>query len=172
MIGAQQGTLSLSFPTLEPSGSLMVGLNSASDYGKISIDGNAALTGIFRAELNNGFVPAAGDSFTVLSYPSSSGSFTSLELPANVGWQELFSTTSLMLKAGQSVTTPMLSITRSGGTVTISWPSVPTWSLWQNSDLAMPGGWTASSGITTVHSTNYLDVLLPAGSLFFRLREP
>jgi len=81
-ITAESGTLQLNLVTLQAAGSLNVGLNSASDYGQIAISGNAALTGAFGVHLNNGFVPAAGDSYTVLNYGSFSGNFTGFNLPA------------------------------------------------------------------------------------------
>ena len=59
--------------TLLSSGSLNVGLNSATSYGSFiissnypSIVGNAGLAGAFNATLNNGYVPTNGTTFNVI----------------------------------------------------------------------------------------------------------
>jgi hypothetical protein len=66
---------------------------------------------------------------------------------------------------------PLLSIARSGSAVTVSWANVSGWNLQQNSNLAAPTGWTASSGAVTVNGTNYLTIVSPTGSMFFRLHQ-
>ena len=40
---------------------------------------------------------------------------------------------------------PTLYITHSGNTVTVFWQAVPGWSLQQNSNVELPGGWSAMS---------------------------
>jgi len=67
---------------------------------------------------------------------------------------------------------PMLYITHSGNTVTIYWQNVPGWSLQQNNNLALPAGWSASSGVTNSNGTNYLSITSPPGNFFFRLSQP
>jgi hypothetical protein len=67
---------------------------------------------------------------------------------------------------------PTLYITGSGNTVTVYWQDVSGWSLQQNNNLAVPAGWTGSSGVTTSNGTNYLNITSPAGNLFFRLSNP
>jgi hypothetical protein len=67
---------------------------------------------------------------------------------------------------------PPLLIIRSGNTVTVFWQNVSGWSLQQNSNLAVPAGWSASGGVTNTNGTNYLNLTAPAGNLFFRLAQP
>jgi hypothetical protein len=93
--------------TLLSSGSLNVGLNSATNYGSFiissnypSIVGNAGLAGAFNATLNNGYVPTNGTAFNVLSYGSFTGSFSSLGLPSGVTWQSNYGSTNFTLLAG------------------------------------------------------------------------
>jgi hypothetical protein len=65
---------------------------------------------------------------------------------------------------------PLLAITQSSNSVTVSWPSPSTgWTLQQCSDLAA-GGWTAS-GLTVTNDGTNCSVTLsaPTGYLFFRL---
>src|SRR5215472_2804431 len=66
---------------------------------------------------------------------------------------------------------PTLYITHAGNTVTVFWQAVPGWSLQQNSNLALPAGWSASSGVTTSNGTNYWSITPPMGDLFFRLKS-
>jgi hypothetical protein len=66
---------------------------------------------------------------------------------------------------------PTLYITHSGNTVTVFWQAVPGWSLQQNSNLALPAGWSASSGVTTSNGTNYWSITPPIGNLFFQLKS-
>jgi len=70
-----------------------------------------------------------------------------------------------------TVVHPPLCISESGNTVSVNWPAIPGWSLHQNTNLANPSGWTASSGANTVNGTNYLNITAPTGSLFFRVQE-
>jgi hypothetical protein len=76
------------------------------------------------------------------------------------------------LYALQTPGAPTLCITGSGNTVTVFWQAVSGWSLQQNNNLTMPAGWTGSSGVTTSNGTNYLNLTLPTGNLFFRLSNP
>ena len=66
---------------------------------------------------------------------------------------------------------PLLAITHSANTVTVSWQNVPGWSLQQNPSVNSLAGWSASSGVTITNGTNFLSVIAPTGSLFFRLRN-
>jgi hypothetical protein len=68
---------------------------------------------------------------------------------------------------------PTLYITSAGNnTVTLYWQDVPGWSLQQTSDLTMPSGWSASSGISPANGTNVLVLANPPEKLFFRLVHP
>ena len=100
VITAQTGTMGLSGVTLQSTGSLNVGLNSATDYGSFVVPTNIVLAGAFNATLNNGYVPANGTTFNVLSYGSFAGSFSSLGLPAAVSWQSNYGSTNFALVAG------------------------------------------------------------------------
>jgi hypothetical protein len=65
---------------------------------------------------------------------------------------------------------PTLTITRSGGSVIISWPNTGSYTLQQNGNLAAPASWAASGySVTTADGTNSVTVTPAGGSLFFRL---
>lgn len=75
-----------------------------------------------------------------------------------------------LISAVQTVGAPTLYISHSGNTVTVFWQNTGSWTLQQNGSLALPAGWTASSGVTTANGTNYFAVVNPAGNQFFRLK--
>ncbi len=65
--------------------------------------------------------------------------------------------------------TPPLTITHSGNSLKISWPSSSTgWTLRQNSDLSTTN-WTSSEGIASDGTNNFVTIPASAGSLFFHL---
>jgi hypothetical protein len=76
-----------------------------------------------------------------------------------------------LISVVQTVGAPTLFISHSGNTVTVYWQNVSSWTLQQNANLVNPSGWSASSGVTTSNGTNYLNIVLPTGNLFFRLKQ-
>jgi hypothetical protein len=69
---------------------------------------------------------------------------------------------------------PNLTITFVGpNSVVVSWPNTGSYTLQQNSNLAVPGGWTTSGyTITTNNGINSITISPPTGNLFFRLSNP
>ena len=102
-LSVEDGTLQLQGGqnVLEPSGTLSVGLDSLTDYGTFDLPGNATLTGTLEVRLNNGYVPAPGSSFAVLSCGSAiSGSFTNFNyVPPVVIWRPVYGSNALTLVA-------------------------------------------------------------------------
>jgi hypothetical protein len=76
-----------------------------------------------------------------------------------------------LISVFQNPGAPTLYISHSGSTVTVFWQNVSTWTLQQNNNLAMPAGWSTSTGVTTSNGSNYLNLTSPAGDLFFRLQQ-
>src|ERR1035437_3944055 len=73
----------------------------------------------------------------------------------------------------QTTGAPTLSITHSGNSVIVSWPTPSaSWTLQQNGNLA--GGSWATSGylVSTNGGINSITITSPAGNLFFRLSNP
>ncbi len=98
ILGSQTNTLSLAGDYDLTGGTLNVGINSLANYGIINLSGSpAALTGTLSANLNNGYVPATGSSFPVLTYGSESGAFTNFNLPFAVAWQTNYGGTTFTL---------------------------------------------------------------------------
>ena len=76
-------------------------LDSPTDYGTFALPGNATLTGTLEVRLNNGYAPAPGSSFAVLSCGSAiAGSFTNFNyVPPGVIWRPIYGSNALTLVA-------------------------------------------------------------------------
>jgi hypothetical protein len=174
-LDSQEGTLTLNLLSLQSSSILNFGLNSPTDYGKIAVSTNIVLTGSVSANFNNGFVPATGDTFKVLTYTSYSGNFAQTNLPAGTTAQGNYTGTSFSLvvtSTSTSTNQPILTIERvSASTVAVSWPIAPGNFNLQTSPALTPGSWTdITSGITTVGADYVLDYTVNSQPAFFRLQ--
>jgi hypothetical protein len=76
-----------------------------------------------------------------------------------------------LISVVQTPGAPTLFISHAGNTVTVYWQDASGWSLQQNGNLASSAGWSASSGVTLLNGTNYLNLTSPTGNLFFRLSK-
>ncbi len=114
LLDAQTGVISLDGIYDLTGGTLNFALNSLTDFGQIALSGAAVLTGAMSANLNNGYVPATGSSFPVLTYGSETGAFANTSLPSPDAWQTNYDSTTFTLTV-LNVRPTLLPIT--GGTV-------------------------------------------------------
>lgn len=78
-----------------------------------------------------------------------------------------------LINVVQTPGAPTLYVSHSGNTVSVYWQNVAGWNLIQSGNLTTPIiSWTASSLPTLLSGTNYLNLVNPAGNLFFRLKNP
>jgi len=80
-----------------------------------------------------------------------------------------------LIGQAQTPGTPNLSITHSANSVIVSWPNTGSYTLQQNSNLALSAAWTTSGYPVTTNSpagTNSITITPPTGNLFFRLANP
>jgi len=79
-----------------------------------------------------------------------------------------------LIAAVQTAGAPVLSITHSGNSVTVSWPLAANgFALQQNNNVANPAGWSAYGGtVSTASGTNSITINSATGTLFFRLTHP
>jgi uncharacterized membrane protein/transglutaminase-like putative cysteine protease len=84
------------------------GAPAGGQFGTLAVTGSAALAGIFQAHLVNGYSPAAGDSFPVITFAGSAGNFSSLYLPQTptATFQASVNPTNLTLSAQAAALTP------------------------------------------------------------------
>ncbi|MGP8199891.1 MAG: hypothetical protein ACLQU4_10355 [Limisphaerales bacterium] len=80
-----------------------------------------------------------------------------------------------LISVVQTAGLPNLTITHSGNRVFVSWPDTGSYTLQQNSNLAVSAGWATSGYTVTTNSptgTNSITITSPTGNLFFRLANP
>lgn len=92
-----KGNLTFQGPFTPVGGEMLFGLGGATSFGTVSISGNATLGGTVGVLYQNGFVPASGNSFPVLTYGSYSGIFTNTILPAGPIWATNYGPTSFTI---------------------------------------------------------------------------
>jgi T5SS/PEP-CTERM-associated repeat protein len=88
-------------------GQLEIELASSESVSRLAVSGNAAIAGVLRVKLLDGYVPQAGASFDVLDWGTRTGTFSSLSLPAlpaPLAWN----TSQLYTTGVLSVTAPFL----------------------------------------------------------------
>jgi hypothetical protein len=139
------GILSIVGPYTPEGGTVIVGLNSAANYGHIQFTTPLPEGGIFTVALLDQFRPIPGDSFHVLTYPSFTGTFPcfgGLDLGSGILLQPHIGSTALKLVATAYPTNsaaPTLSISTAPGAVSLTWPSGYTdWELLSSTNFASP----------------------------------
>ena len=78
-----------------------------------------------------------------------------------------------VVAAVQTPGAPLLTITRSGANVIVSWPSPSTgFNLQQNGNVANPNGWASYGGTINEGGTvKSITVSPPIGNVFYRLKK-
>ena len=101
----------------------------------------------------------------IIGQPDASGALTGGSYSLTGGFWSLIS-------VAQTPGLPNLTVTHSGNSVIVSWPSTGNYTLQQNANLALANGWTTSSySISTINGTNSITITPPVGNLFFRLSK-
>jgi hypothetical protein len=93
-LSIREGAVALQGGFAPTGGRLLFGLHSPGKFGRISVSGAATLDGALGVEWLNGFVPALGQSFPVVTYGSRTGTFTELTLPSRAQWRTDYGSTS------------------------------------------------------------------------------
>src|SRR5208282_603742 len=99
-----------------------------------------------------------------IGQPDASGAMTGGNYSLTGGFWSLISVV-------QTAGAPTLYISHTDNTVTVYWQNVSGWILQQNNNLTLLANWSANNSWTTSNGTNYLNVVNPAGNLFFRLKQ-
>jgi hypothetical protein len=79
---------------------------AGSQFDQVNIGGQVSLDGALDVDLINGFMPAANDSFTVMTYGSRAGVFDTVALPtlpAGLNWSLNYGLTSLTLSVASTL---------------------------------------------------------------------
>ena len=145
-LDVQTGLVNLGGSYSLAGGTLNFGLNSSNDFGSIELANIAALAGKLGINLNNGYSPAAGSSFALLSYGSETGTFNALNLPHLSGglvWQTNYGTVAFTLSVSNPPPPKLSSMTLlNGGTISFGWNGVAgqTYQVQCTTNLA-PANW-------------------------------
>jgi hypothetical protein len=104
--GLSAGTLALTgtYTQQAPSGAFNVeigGTTPGAQFDRANVTGATTLAGVLNVSLINGFVPLPGDTFTILTYPSRTGTFATVNFPSAgcIGWRLTYGATALVLTA-------------------------------------------------------------------------
>ena len=173
LLDVQSGTMQLPGNSLAPGSRINCGLASPSVYGRVSFDSSVALAGTLGMRFIGGYVPAAGSSFAVVSYPSHTGNFATLDLPSLSppdGWQLGYgaSDATLFVIKGR----PSLQLTPSGSTLVFAWPTnaLSGYALQRATNLVPAIQWTTLPDVPSVAGDQYRITVLPGdGNSFYRL---
>jgi len=130
--GLSAGTLALTgtYTQQAPNGAFNVeigGLAPGTQHDRANVTSTTTLAGVLNVSLINGFVPLPGDSFTVLTYPSKTGTFATVNFPSVgcIGWRLSYGATALVLTAA-AVPEEIAAFTMTSKTA-FSWSSAPTY---------------------------------------------
>ena len=175
-LNAESGTIALNENYTETSLAKQMisigGTEPNTSYGQIQF-ASPHFAGSFNITLLNGFRPNPGDSFSLLSYPSLTGDFNSmngLDLGNGLKLVPHFSNTSLSLTAAaySENSRPALSIYPTPSDELVSWPlNFTGWQLLTSTNLST-AAWT---GIAVPGTNN--NIVLPRNGVkgFYRLKS-
>src|SRR5262249_36899387 len=88
------------------------GLIPGTTHDQVRVSGQANLSGTLDVEFINGFLPAPGNSFTVMTYTARSGTFAGLTTPPGITLQAAYFPTHLVLNAVTVTQVPPFIITQ------------------------------------------------------------
>jgi hypothetical protein len=97
-----------------------------------------------------------------IGQPDASGAMTGGNFSLTGGFWSLISVV-------QTLGAPTLTVTHSGGSVIVSWPTSSAFVLQQTSNLANTNWTTSGFTITTNNGIESITISAPTGNLFFRL---
>jgi hypothetical protein len=154
-VDVQSGAIGFTGDRAFSTGTLKFGISGTNNFGRININGNAALAGGISANLNNLFAPAISNSFPVVTYASRTGTFGSLNLPAGLNWTNTYGPSAFALTVA-SVKPAQLSAnsaTANGNTFSFTFGTVPgqIYQIQYTTNL-VPANWINLGG--PVQSTN------------------
>jgi photosystem II stability/assembly factor-like uncharacterized protein len=88
------------------------GLIPGAEHDQLRVNGQANLSGTINVDFLNGFVPMAGNSFTVMTYTARSGQFSGIVSPPGITLQAAYFPTHLVLNAVTVTQVPPFIITQ------------------------------------------------------------
>jgi len=161
--------------TQDPTGNLTVplaGTNAATpDFGQLVATGRATLAGTLQATIENGFAPAPGTRFQIISAKGITGTFTTLQLPA--GLSVSYSNTGAFLIVTGVVPVQILTPAMSGADFSFGFHTVSgrSYTVQSSPSLSNPT-WTPFTNFTGDGSLWQFATPAAGPAAFFRVDEP
>ena len=158
---------------LAPGATFSVALGGASQFSQLAVSNYITINGTLNVTLANGYVPAIGTQFRIISSPGTYGSFSTLNLPA--GMAVTYSNTSgVYLTMTGSTPVQLQSPKISGGSFTFSFGTTNGlgYTVQQNTNLAI-SNWTYFTNI--IGNGSLYQIITPVTSIqqmFFRVSQP
>jgi hypothetical protein len=140
-LDVQSGIIHFGGAYTQVGGTMNFGITSLADYGQITFVAGAPFTGTVSANLNAEYSPSIGDSFSLVTYASHAGIFTSASLPPQAGWQTNYSATAFTLTVLSVTNLPppvtLTPVSHAGGnfTLQINGPVGPAYVIQASSNL-------------------------------------
>lgn len=158
---------------LAPAATLSVTLGGSSQFSQLVVSNNITINGTLNVTLTNGFVPAIGTQFQIISCPGTYGSFSTLNVPP--GMAVTYSNTSgVYLTVTGSTPVQLQPPMISGGNFMFSFGTTNGlgYTVQQNSDLTTTN-WTYYTNIIGDGSLyQFVTAVTNAPQLFFRVSQP
>ena len=173
-IDVEVGRLALDGGCSLAGGTLSFSITNSSNFSSLYFASNVTLTGALQVNLNPRYSPAAGSSFTLISYASETGMFTSMNVPHLSGliWKPNYDVTLFTLTVTNLSPPTLLPITTSNNKLSFSWDTFngQTYQVQYTTNLA-PANWinlgTAISGTNGAMSVS--DVIGLNPQQFYRV---
>jgi hypothetical protein len=152
---------------------LSVALGGATQFGQLAvIGGSANLSGTLAVTLTNGYAPAIGTQFQIISGNRGSSTFSALKVPQGIS--VTYSNTGVYLTVTSAVPALLLSPQVSGGNFSFGFgtASGQSYTVLQNTNLATTN-WIFYTNITgNGASYQFATPVTNIPQLFYRVTEP
>jgi hypothetical protein len=151
---------------------VMLGGRGAGQTGRLSVNGGASLNGPLNVQLANGFAPAPGEQFQILSSGGLGGAFSTLNVPAGIA--VTYSNNSVFLVVTGTVPAQIVGPALDDSNFTFSFGTVSNQSYTvQRNDNLNTADWTFYTNLTG--NGSLMQVFAPVTNVpqsFFRVRQP
>ncbi len=151
-ISINGGTLDLNSAHSLTGGTINFGINALNNYGSNILAGTSALAGTLTSTFNGSYLPSVGNTYNIMTYGSSTGSFTKTNLLPLAVWQVNQNSTALSITVLKLV--PQVSWTAPSAIVygtALSSAQLDATATWNGS--AVPGTFTYNPPSGTVLSS-------------------
>ena len=169
----QTGNVNLQGAYSLTSGRLSFGINSLTDFGKLSLGSSAALGGPLSVNVAGNFAPAVGNQFQVMSCSGLSGTFGTVNVPAGIS--VTYSNNGVFLVVAGAVPVQVLSPHLVGTNFFFQFPTASgqNYTVQRNDDLTTTN-WVFYTNIVGDGSAFQFQVPITATppKRFFRVRQP